>query len=247
MNDVFTLKGKKILITGASKGIGRSIAVICSKNGAEVHITARNSEGLENTMNVMHTNGHDLHTADLGISEEVNALAKDLPILDALVLNAGIVKTMPVRFIKEEGIDVTFDVNIKGSILLIKQLLKLKKIRENGSICFISSVASKKMTVGNAIYSASKGAINSFTKSLALELAPKGIRVNAVLPGMVKTNILQDSSISQDDLKNHLNKYPIGRFGKPEDISYLVVYLLSNASTWMTGSLLTIDGGYSIS
>jgi len=96
------------------------------------------------------------------------------------------------------------------------------------------------------MYSATKGAINSFTKSLALELASKQIRVNAILPGMVETDILKDSSISTDHLINHLKNYPIGRFGKPEDVANLSIFLLSDASSWMTGSLITLDGGYSL-
>ncbi len=247
MKELFSLEDKKILITGASAGIGRSIASNCAKSGGQVSITARNEEQLNETLGLMqHNNHHSLHIADLRNEEEIISLAKELPELDGIVLNAGIVKTVPVKFIKKDTLEDVFKVNIYGSILLVKHLLKLKKIKNNCSICFISSVASKKMTLGNSLYSATKGAINSFTKSLALELASKQIRVNAILPGMVETDILKDSAISQDNLNSHLKNYPIGRFGKPEDIAYLAIYMLSDAAAFMTGSLVTIDGGYSI-
>jgi len=247
MKGLFSLEDKKILVTGASAGIGRSIASNCAKQGGQVSITARDKDRLHETLNGMqHNDHHSLHIADLSNEEDIISLTKELPELDGLVLNAGIVKTIPVKFIKKDALENIFKVNIYGSILLVKHLLKLKKIKNNCSICFVSSVASKKMTLGNSLYSATKGAINSFTKSLALELASKQIRVNAILPGMVETNILKDSAISQDNLDTHLKNYPIGRFGKPEDIAYLAIYMLSDAAAFMTGSLVTIDGGYSI-
>lgn len=247
MKDIFSLNGKKILVTGASAGIGRSIASHCAETGAYVTITARNEIRLNETFKQMQMNDHhSMHIADLNSEEDIIALATNVPELDGIVLNAGIVKTVPVKFIKKNTVEELFQTNLYGSILLVKYLLKLKKIKNNCSICFISSVASKKMTLGNSLYSATKGAINSFTKSLALELASKQIRVNAILPGMVETDILKDSAISQENLKSHLNNYPIGRFGKPEDIAYLTIYMLSDAAAFMTGSLVTIDGGYSI-
>jgi NAD(P)-dependent dehydrogenase (short-subunit alcohol dehydrogenase family) len=125
-------------------------------------------------------------------------------------------------------------------------LLKQKKIKKGASVCFVSSIASLHVTPGNAMYSASKGAVNAFARVLALELAPKQIRVNAVLPGLVETNILHNGPIGYEQLQTHLKNYPIGRFGKPEDVAYLCVYLLSDASSWMTGSLIILDGGFSI-
>lgn len=248
MKSPFSLFDKKIFITGASAGIGRSIAVHCSNQGANIYLTARNEdeEGLQKTKEML-TAGEHLHfTADLNSDEEIHALAEHLSELDGLVLNAGIVKTVPIRFIQRDYLDKMFNVNIQGSIILIQKLLKLKKIKAGGSICFISSVSSNYVQLGNSIYSATKGAMNSFTKALALELAPKQIRVNAILPGMVQTDILKNSSISQEHLLEHKKNYPLGRFGKPEDIAHLSVYLMSDVSQWMTGSLLTIDGGFSI-
>lgn len=246
MKNIFSLAQKKILVTGSSSGIGRAIAVQCAVQGGSISLVARNESKLIETKEMLSEGEHVFFIADLANDEAIFKLASELPILDGIVLNAGLVKTVPVRFIKREVMDEMFNLNIQGSILLIQQLIKLKKIKNGASICFISSIASQKVTLGNAIYSATKGAVNAFTKALALELSSKQIRVNAILPGFVETNILNESAISEEQLEIHKNNYPIGRFGKPDDIAYLAVYLMSDASQWMTGSLLPIDGGYSL-
>jgi len=246
MDDPFKLSYKTILVTGASSGIGRSVAVICSEQGAKLCLTARNLIKLEETKKLLVPGDHCILIADLVNETDIVKLADQLPELDGLVLNAGMVKTMPIQYVKNEIITKIFAVNVQSSILLIQQLLKKKKIRPEGSICFISSISSNYAQFGNSLYSSTKGAVNSFSRALALELAPKKIRVNAVLPSFVETEILKDSPINEEQLIEHMKNFPLGRFGKPEDIAYLSVYLLSDASKWMTGSLLTIDGGYSL-
>ena len=246
MNSIFSLTEKKILVTGSSSGIGRAIAVQCAKQGGDILLVARNESRLIESKEMLSEGEHAFFIGDLANDESIFKLANDLPTLDGIVLNAGLVKTVPVRFIKRKVMDEMFNVNIQGSILLIQHLIKLKKIKNGASICFISSIASQKVTLGNAVYSATKGAVNSFTKALALELSSKQIRVNAILPGFVETNILSESIISEEQLEIHKKNYPIGRFGNPDDIAYLAVYLMSDASQWMTGSLLPIDGGYSL-
>lgn len=246
MNDIFGLAGKTILVTGASSGIGRSMAIECSRKGAAICLAGRNGERLQETLSMLSGEGHTIFQADLNDDDAMQSFAESLPVLDGVVLNAGMVKTVPVRFIKREDLDYMFNVNIQASIMLVQRILKQKKVKDGGSICFVSSVATQKVTLGNSMYAATKGAVNSFTKALAFELAAKKIRVNAILPGFVETGILGDSAIGEEQLAKHQNNYPIGRFGKPEDIAYLSVYLLSDASQWMTGSLLTIDGGFSI-
>jgi NAD(P)-dependent dehydrogenase (short-subunit alcohol dehydrogenase family) len=246
MQDPYSLTGKTILVTGASSGIGRAIAVQASQRGAGLWLTARNQQRLDETLGLLSPGQHEVFAADMGRDTDITALAAHLPVLDGLVLCAGMLKTLPAAFIKRESLEQVFNVNLHGSVLLLQRLLKKKWLRQGASVCFISSVASMHPTLGNAIYSASKGAINSFTRALALELAPKQIRVNAILPGFVETALIDDGAINQEQLLKHKQNYPIGRFGKPEDIAYLSVYLLSDASQWMTGSLLTIDGEYSI-
>ena len=246
MNSLFSLQGKTIVVTGASSGFGRAISVFCAQQGATVILTARNKDRLEETMQLLPKGNHSYFSTDLTSEQDLKDLVQQLPVLDGVILNAGMVKTVPVQYIKKDDLEYMFQLTLHSSILLIQQLLKSKKIKSESSICFISSVASQKITIGNAIYSAAKGALNSFTKSLALELAPKQIRVNAILPGMVETSILHDGAVSEEQLQIHLKNYPLGRFGKPEDIAGLTVYLMADVSKWMTGSLLTLDGGYTL-
>ncbi len=246
MKKLFDLSGKRILVTGASSGIGRAIAVQASLQGAEVFITARNNQKLLETLRLLTHGEHRVITADLCIEEDIISLAEQMPELDGIVFNAGEVKTMPVQYIKIDALKELFAINIQSSIVLIQHLLKKKRIREGGSVCFISSVSSNLAQMGNSVYSSTKGAVNSFSRSLALELAPKKIRVNAILPAFVTTDLLKNSPVSEVHLAEHIKKFPLGRFGKPEDVAYLTIYLLSDESEWMTGSLLTIDGGYSI-
>jgi NAD(P)-dependent dehydrogenase (short-subunit alcohol dehydrogenase family) len=246
MKTIFSLSNKNILVTGASSGIGRAIAIENSKQGANIIGTARNSEKLLETKNLMHEGDHNLICADLSDEESLDLLVEKLPLLDGIILNAGLVKTTPVRYIKKSVLDYMFNVNIQSSIILIQKLLKSNKIKSGGSICFISSVATIKATPGNSMYIATKGAVNSFAKALALELAPKQIRVNVIMPGFIETNILEDSAVSEEQLELHKKNYPIGRFGKPEDVAHLSIYLMSDESKWMTGSLIVIDGGFSI-
>jgi NAD(P)-dependent dehydrogenase (short-subunit alcohol dehydrogenase family) len=246
MNSPFQLPGKKILITGASAGIGRAIAIRTSQQGAETFLTARNLIALNKTLALLQNGHHKIIESDLNDEQQIIKLVEDLPVLDGIVFNAGMIKTVPVNFIKKALIDEIFQVNFTSSVMLMQLLLKKKKINKGASICFISSLASEYMHIGNAAYSATKGAVNSYAKSLALELAPKQIRVNAILPGMIQTQLMDGGAVGAEQLENHMKNYPLGRFGTPDDVAHLAVYLLSDASPWMTGSLITLDGGYSL-
>jgi NAD(P)-dependent dehydrogenase (short-subunit alcohol dehydrogenase family) len=246
MHNPFDLQDKTILVTGASEGIGRAIAIEISKHGAQVLLSSRNKIKLEETKKILSPGNHRVLPADLTLEKDLQNLVDDLPVLDGVVFNAGLTKTLPAKYIKDEDYNEVFNVNIKSPVLLNKLLLKQKKINRGGSLCFISSIASRYVHKGNSLYSASKGALNSYTRSLALEMAPRQIRVNGILPGMIETGLLNNSTISQEQLEQHKKNYPLGRYGKPEEVAYMVVYLLSDASAWVTGSLFTIDGGYSL-
>jgi NAD(P)-dependent dehydrogenase (short-subunit alcohol dehydrogenase family) len=243
----FSLEGKTVLVTGASSGIGRTTAIECSKMGANVVITARNEERLKATFESLdRANGqeHQMVLADLSSEEGVNALVDQLPHLDGVSLNAGIVKTLPVKFINKDDLSDVLNVNMIGPILLAQRLLKKKKISRGSSVVFTSSIGGVMIsTVGNTMYGVSKGGLNAFMKGMALEMASVGIRSNSVNPGFVATNILSAGTISEEDLKKNVAAYPLGRFGKPEDIAYAIIYLLSDASSWVTGHTLVIDGG----
>ena len=243
----FSLEGKTVLITGASSGIGRTTAIECSKMGASVIITARNEERLKATLESLSTElgqTHQMVLADLSSEEGVNALVDELPHLDGVSLNAGIVKTLPVKFINKDDLTEVLNVNMMGPILLAQRLLKKKKITRGSSVVFTSSIGGVMIsTVGNTMYGVSKGGLNAFMKGMALEMASIGIRSNSVNPGFVATNILSAGTISEEDLKKNVAAYPLGRFGKPEDIAHAIIYLLSDASSWVTGHTLVVDGG----
>jgi len=242
----FSLDGKTILVTGASSGIGRAIAIECSKSGAKVILTGRNRSRLESTLNDLYGHDHISIAADLTISNELISMVDQIPEIDGLVNNAGISKRLLVKDITSEALESVIQTNFSSPVILTRLLLKKRRFKKGASVVFISSRGSDRPTIGNSMYSASKGAINSFVKVMALELAPKNIKVNCILPGMVWTPLIKHSPISEEQYKEDEKRYPLGRYGIPEDIAYLSLYLLSNASSWMTGSAITIDGGVSL-
>lgn len=246
MNNPFSLEGKTLLVTGASSGIGRGVCIDCSKMGATLHLTARNEERLNETLLKMEGDGHTMHQADLCSTDDINALSDTLPPLDGIVFCAGIIKTMPVKNISEEAMEEIFNANIMGDIKLCSRLLKKKKLNKSASVVFISSVSTFNVKVGNSLYSATKGAVNSFAKAMALEVAKQNIRVNCIQPGFVPSNILGSGAIEEDAfLKFYAERHPLG-LGTPTDIANGCIYLLSDASRWVTGSIFTIDGGYTL-
>ena len=242
MINPFSLEGHTILVTGASSGIGRGIAVACAEMGANVVLTARNSERLQETLSLMQGEGHIIISADLTDDLQRRQLVDSLPILDGIVHCAGVGSRVPCKNIEQADIDHVLQPNFIAPVLLQTEVLTTKKIKKESSIVFIASRAAEMPSVGNAVYSASKGAIISYAKCLALELAPRKIRVNCICPAMVWTDLALTGA-THEQLREAEQKYPLKRYGKPEDIAYLAVYMLSDVSTWMTGSCVDITGG----
>lgn len=240
----FTLEGKTVLVTGASSGIGRGIAVTCSKMGAAVVLGGRNVKRLNETLSQLEGDGHQLATADLSDTVQIEDMVGKLPKLDGIVHCAGIGQRVLCKQLQERDIDDVMDTNFKAPIMLQTEILKQKKINKSASVVFIASIASESPSVGNAIYSASKGAVISYANCLAVELAPRRIRVNCISPAMVWTDLILKGGVTEEELKEDEQKYPLRRYGTPEDIANLAVYMLSDASSWMTGSNVRITGGY---
>lgn len=246
MSNPFSLEGKTILVTGASSGIGRGICVDCAKMGANVILTARNKDRLNETLSMMSGMNHRIVNADLTNPEDLIRLISEIPSIDGVIFCAGMIKTMPVKNITDAALNEIFNVNIMADIKLSSLLLKKKKINHGGSIVFISSVSTFNVKVGNSLYSATKGAVNSFAKAMALEVSKMKIRVNCIQPGFVPSAILSSGAIEEDSfLKFYAERHPLG-FGTPSDIANACIYLLSDASKWVTGSIFTIDGGYTL-
>lgn len=239
----YTLEGKTILVTGASSGIGQSVAVECSKMGAKLILTSRNESRLKATFDKLDGEGHVMIQADLTLQSDIDRLADEISPIDGLVNNAGIGMMRMVGFIKEEDLEGMFKTNTFSGILVNRALLKKKKLKKGCSIVFTSSIASMYNTPGNAIYAATKSALTTYMRTCALELADKQIRANTVHPGMTETPFIYNDAFSEDDLKKNLESYPLKRYGKPEDIAYAIIYLLSDAASWVTGTSLVVDGG----
>lgn len=247
MYNPFSLDGKTILVTGASSGIGRAAAIECSKLGASVIITARNEERLKETLSSMEGGNHRSIVCDLSEEANIDNLVASLPEIQGLVNNAGYTKLLPLQFLNVTDLTGILKVNTLAPVLLLQKLLKKKKLKKGASVVFTSSLAGLGCcSVGNSMYTASKGAISAFIRCAALELAPKRIRVNAVCPAMVDTGILDSGTVSKEQLEEDAKNYPLGRYGTPNDIAWAMIYLLSDASSWVTGDNLIIDGGVTI-
>lgn len=242
MKNPFNLTGKTILVTGASSGIGRGIAVACAGMGAKVIITGRDQLRLQSTLSSLEGEGHEAIQADLTDKDQRACLVNALPELDGLAQCAGIGNRTPCKLIAEQDIREVMQPNTEAPILLQSELLCAKKIRKDASIVYIASAAATMPAQGNALYSASKAAVVAYAKCLAQELAPRSIRVNCISPAMVWTNLALVGA-TEEQLHEAEKAYPLKRYGQPTDVANLAVYLLSDASAWMTGSNIEITGG----
>lgn len=254
MNNPFSLEGKTILVTGASSGIGKATAIACASVGARVVLTARNLERLQETLRQINELGdegvseleHLIVPAELCAQEEINRLVDQIPELDGVFLCAGVSDTTPVKYMTSEAIQRVLSINLEAPMLLTQRLLLKKKIRKGASIVFMSSMGAEQVTPGLGIYAASKNGINAFMRAVAAEQAGRKVRANAVMAGMVKTELIDSlSQLSEEDIKRDEAKYPLG-YGTPEDVANAVIYLLSDASKWMTGHVIKLDGGSSL-
>lgn len=239
----FSLKNKTILVTGASSGIGKGIALACAKMGANVIINGRNDARLQATLEEMAQGQHSIIVGDLTKMQDVKDVVSKCPALDGVVHCAGIGQRKLCKQLVEEDVDIMMLTNFKAPIMLQTELLKQKKIKKSASIVFVASIASESPTIGNAMYSASKGALKAYAKCLSVELASRLVRVNCISPAMVWTDLILKGGLTEEDLREDEKKYPLKRYGKPEDIANLAIYLLSDAASWMSNSDVRITGG----
>jgi NAD(P)-dependent dehydrogenase (short-subunit alcohol dehydrogenase family) len=242
-----SLKDKKVLVTGASSDIGRTISIAISIEESQLWITGRDIGKLRNTKRACKNSERvNIVTTDLVKLQDINSLISCLPILDGIILNAGLIKYIPIKLVSEEKINQIFGVNFNANVLLIQQLLKQRKIAGGASIVFISSVSAHLGVPGTSLYAASKAALTAFAKVLAGELASKKIRANIISPGIVRTSAIGDNNqLSSKRVDEEEVKYPLG-YGIPTDIAGLAIYLLSDSARWITGSDFIIDGGYTL-
>ncbi len=241
----FSLEGKRILVTGASSGIGKATAEECAKCGAQLVLTARNEERLKATLDTLEGEGHTMMIADLTKQEDLTALVGQLEVLDGVVLCAGINDKSLIKFLNQEHVEKMLATNFTSPMYLTQLLAKKKKFNKEASIVFVSSISAFYPSVSNAMYASSKAALSQFAKVLALALMPQKIRVNCIEPAFVETGMLNKYEIS-DKMDEIRANAPFGRFLEPKEVAQSAIYLLSDATKLMTGSNLVMDGGFLI-
>jgi NAD(P)-dependent dehydrogenase (short-subunit alcohol dehydrogenase family) len=247
MSTPFHLHNKTILVTGASSGIGRQVAISCSAMGAKLVITGRDEKRLAETFSLLQGEEHSQFICDLTDENQRNEMLDKIPIVDGFVHSAGVVLPVPVKFIAEKHLRHIMGVNFESAVLSVAGLLKNKKLNDKASLVFFSSISVSYPYAGGALYTASKGAIEAYSKNLAIEILPKKMRSNVIVPAMVKTPLYEETKNQSmyRSPEEYESKYPLG-LGEPGDVANAAIYLLSEASKWVTGINLTLDGGFSI-
>lgn len=247
MFNPFTLEGKTVLVTGAGGGIGRATAIACSKMGATLVVTDINAETLAETLSLLETEGNRSHlmfTADLTNDETLDKMVAELPQLDGIVCNAGISKVLPIQFLNAEDMNRIMAINAFAPMYMTQRLYKKKRINKGGSIVYTVSISGVSMvSMGGVMYAVSKNALDAFMRNAALEFAARNIRVNSVNPSRVKTGLIQNSVYSEEEVAKDLLTYPLKRYAEPEEIANCIVFLLSDAASYITGHALVVDGG----
>lgn len=244
-----SLNGKTALVTGASRGIGRAIALRLAEDGANVAViyagSADKAEAVVNEITALGVNAkaYQCNVADsTAVNETVKAVTNDLGKIDILVNNAGITRDGLMLRMKDEDFDAVLDTNLKGAFNMIRACYSGFIRKKSGRIINISSVSGIMGNAGQANYSASKAGVIGLTKSVARELASRGITCNAVAPGFIQTDMTENLG----DNNPLLNSIPLGRMGKPEDIAAAVAFLASDSAAYITGEVLKVDGGLAI-
>lgn len=249
---MFSLKGKKALVTGASRGIGRGIALALAQQGADVAINYRSKkEEAEKVVAEIKRRGRDSFSVqgDVSNSASVAKMFEQIKTrwskLDILVNNAGIVQFAPFEELTEEQWDQVLDVNLKGQFLCSQQAVKL--MGKGAKIINIASIASGGVGVGfsrTSHYTASKGGVVALTENMALDLASKGINVNAIAPGVIETDMTKGMLGDEKTKTGLMARIPKGRMGKPADIGAAAAFLASDEADYVTGTVLYVDGGW---
>ena len=235
MFNPFSLTGKTVLVTGAGGGIGRATAIACSKMGATLVVTDINAETLAETLSLLDTEGdrvHQMMAADLTDDAALDQLVAEMPALDGVVCNAGISKVLPIQFLNSGDFNRIMAINAFAPMYMTQKLYKKKRINKGGSIVYTVSISGVSMV-----------SMDAFMRNAALEFAARNVRVNSVNPSRVKTGLIQNSAYSEEEVAKDIQTYPLKRYAEPEEIANSIVFLLSDAASYITGHALVVDGG----
>lgn len=247
MNTPFSIENKTVLVTGATSGIGKATALTCAGLGAKVVAVGRNQERLDSLMQELEGDGHLAINADLTDKAQVQTLQERVPAVDGVACCAGVAEMKPFAFVTDEDVERVFKTNCFAPVMLVNKLLKAKKLNKGGSVVFVSSVDGPKIVhAGNSVYSGSKSALVGLARNMAIDLASKKIRVNCVLPGTTDTPMIRTDNVTEEMLAETAKAFPLKRFAQPEEIANAIIFLLSDGASFITGTELTVDGGYSI-
>ena len=247
MANPFSLEGKTLIVTGASSGIGKATAILCAEMGAKVVALGRNEQRLAETMAQLQGEGHIMSAFDLNDEKAMDAAIAALSLVDGVACCAGVANMTPFQFVAKEEMDRVFSANFFSPVMLVNKLLKAKKLQKGSSVVFVSSVDGPKVVhAGNSVYSASKSALVGMARNMAVDLVGKKIRVNSVLPGTTDTKMIRTTNVMEEMLQETAKALPMKRFAMPQEIANAIVFLLSEASSYITGTELVVDGGSSI-
>lgn len=235
------------MVTGASSGIGRATAMLCAEMGANVLALGRNERRLEETLSCLLGEGHTKVVLDLTDEKAVDTVISSIPPLDGIANCVGVANMKPFQFVGKMEMEDVFSTNFFSPVMLVNKLLNAKKLLKGSSVVFVSSIDGPKVVhAGNSVYSASKSALVGMARNMAIDLAGKKIRVNCVLPGTTDTEMIRTANVTEEMLQETAKGLPLKRFAAPNEIANAIVFLLSEASSYMTGTELIIDGGSSI-
>lgn len=247
MINPFAIENKIILVTGATSGIGKATALLCSRMNARVIVIGRNKERLDNLMAELEGEGHLAYNFDLTQPEAWSSMISEIPEIDGIANCVGIANMNPFQFVSKDEMQRVMEVNYYAPVMLVNQLLKAKKLKKGSSVVFISSVDGPKIVhAGNSVYSASKSALVGMARNMAIDLASKKIRVNCVLPGTTNTPMVRTGSATEEMLAETAQQLPMKRFAEPEEIANAIIFLLSDAASYITGTELIVDGGTTV-
>lgn len=247
MFNPFSIEGKTIFVTGAASGMGKATALTCSQMGAKVIAADYNANGLQATMQELSGNENYSFVINLADESSWQAMLIEMPMVDGIANCAGIANMNPFPFVSNDEINRVFSINFTGPVMLVNALLKKKKLNKGGSVVFVSSVDGPKVVhAGNSVYSASKNALVGMARNMAVDLAGKKIRVNCVLPGTTDTPLIRTDNVTEEMLNEAKKAFPLKRFGTPNDMANAIIYLLSDGSSFVTGTEIVVDGGYSL-